>query len=56
MINFVDSNYEDADIDSIKSPQTCIKPDKVASESNCHCYNKPETDFEYTICKEPKKG
>ena len=39
-----------------KRDEKCIKPDKVASDENCHCYNKPENDFEYAICKEPKKG
>ena len=51
MLNFVDSNYEDADIDSIKNPQSCIEPEEVTPESKCYCYNKPETDFEYTICQ-----
>ena len=53
MLNLVDSNYEIANIDSIKGPQSCIEPEEATPESICYCYNKPENDFEYTICKEP---
>ena len=56
MLNLVDSNYEVADIDSITNPQSCIEPEESTPESICYCYNKPENDFEYAICKEPKKG
>ena len=44
------SNYEDYDVDSTTSDESCIRPDETASESNCYCYSQPEIDFEYSIC------
>ena len=52
-LNLVDSNYEIANFDSIENSESCIEPEEATPESNCYCYNKPENDFEYTICKEP---
>ena len=50
----VSSNYEEYDVDSITSDESCIRPDETASESNCICFSQPETDFEYSTCA-PKK-
>ena len=50
IFHIVYSNYEDYDVDSTTSDESCIRPDETASESNCYCYGQPETDFEYSIC------
>ena len=50
IFHLVLSNYEDFDMDSITSDESCKKPDETTSESNCYCYSQPETDFEYSIC------
>ena len=50
IFHIVYSNYEDYDVDSTTSNESCIRPDETASESNCYCYGQPETDFEYSIC------
>ena len=50
----VNSNYEDFDMDSITSDESCNMPDGTGSESNCYCYSQPETDFEYSICAKNK--
>jgi hypothetical protein len=44
------SNYEDYDVDSTTSDESCKKSDDTGSESNCYCYSQPEIDFEYSIC------
>ena len=54
IFHFVHSNYEDFDVDSITSDESCNKSDDIGSESNCYCYSQPETEFEYSICA-PKK-
>ena len=50
IFHLVHSNYEDFDMDSIKSDESCNTSDGNGAESNCYCYSQPETDFEYSIC------
>ena len=54
VFNLVHSNYEDFEIDSSASHDSCTEPDETVSEANCYCYSQPETDFEYSVCA-PKK-
>ena len=49
-VHIVHSNYEDLEIDSTTSHESCVEPDEATSESNCFCYNEPEKDLEYSIC------
>ena len=50
IFHLVHSDYEDFDMDSITSDESCNKPDDTGSESNCYCYSQPETDSEYSTC------
>ena len=54
IFHLVHSDYEDFDMDSITSDESCNMPDGTGSESNCYCYSQPETDFEYSICAKNK--
>ena len=46
---FATSNYSHFD------PSTIWNPNKTI-ESTCHCYDKTENDFEYTICRDNIEG
>ena len=50
IFHIVHSNYEDLEIDSTTSHESCVEPDETTSESNCFCYDEPEKEFEYSIC------
>ena len=50
IFHIVHSNYEDLEIDSTTSHESCVEPDETTSESNCFCYDEPENEFEYSIC------
>ena len=54
VFNLVHSNYEDFEIDSSASHDSCTEPEETVSEENCYCYSQPETDFEYSVCPQKK--
>ena len=54
IFHFVLSNFEDYDMDSITSDESCTGTAEAGTELNCYCYSQPETYFEYSICA-PKK-
>ena len=50
LFTFATSNYSD-----FYPSSTNWHPNSTA-ESACHCYGKPENDFEYTVCKDNLEG
>ena len=58
LLPFANSNYEydydpNSNYDSNAKIEDCNGPENnKLSENECFCYNKPETDIPYSICKE----
>ena len=54
LLSFVSSNYDGYE-PSLSSSTECESHNTNSLESSCLCFDEPENDFEYQICKEPSK-
>ena len=52
LLSFVSSNYEGSE-SSLSSSTECESHNTNSLESSCLCFDEPENDFGYEICKDP---
>ena len=53
ILGFVSSNYLGFEPNLSPSTTECESYETNGLESSCFCYDEPENDFKYQICKDP---